>query len=110
MKAYKLKRTEYDKMAEMLRRVGATYGEAAFPQHVYCNNSTYGRIHRAYSRVYIKRFRGASAKRVALSVNMDLLNLGPCTQASGGIRDGWVIVDEVAIGRAIKLLRNTVAI
>lgn len=79
MKILKLKKTEYTRMEDLLRRAGLVDERAkiASPERLYVNEATYKEIKKRLMSVYKKEFSYLSSSKIEYSVNSYLLNLGP---------------------------------
>ena len=100
MKILKLKKTEYTRMEDLLRRAGLVdeQGKTASPERLYVNEATYREIQRQLLSAYKKEFSHLSESKIEYSINAYLLNLGPnvLKDKDGGkfIAKGAAIIQE----------------
>lgn len=79
MKIIKLKKTEYTRIEDLLRRAGLVdeQEKKASPERLYVNEATYREIQKQLLSAYKKEFSYLSESKIEYSVNAYLLNLGP---------------------------------
>lgn len=106
MKSIKLTSKMYSDLSLMMRELGASDGDSAYPSHVYVNNSTFKKIEQAITKQYKKEYPYISDRKLQSSVGFHMLNLSPSTVEGSGLKDGYALVDDNAIKSEIKTNNN----
>jgi len=97
MRVYKIKRAEFKNIGSMLKRIGATIDNQAYPQFTYVSKKTYSKMQRIIGLEFKKEYPGISDRKLELAVGMHLLNWGPVE--CEGILTDMILVDNFAVER-----------
>ena len=99
MKTFKIRKSEYNNMEALLKRVGATNDEMtkAYPHLVYANEKDLKKMNKAVVAEFKKQSPHYTKKHIAFAAGMYMLNLSPSTLKGNPLKDGYLLVDNLGI-------------
>ena len=92
MKTVKLTKKMVNDLVYLLKRVGAIQGKRAFPNYVFVNPKDAKLMVAAIKRVAKKEYPYLKTKKLAATVGMHWLNLGPVE--CKGVQRGYALFDQ----------------
>lgn len=103
MRTVKLTKKMMQSLGHMHKKLESTDGKDAFPQHLYVNTKTANMIKKELTKAFRKEHPYLrNSNKIAFSVGVQILNLGPVEISGNGLKDGYVLVDDIAIANEIK--------
>ena len=108
MKIHKLRKSDIKSLCDMYDRLECVHkGKHAFPYHTFVSPKTYKQIEKVTTQEYKKEYPYLNKRKLASSVGMYLLNLGPSILT--GLPDNVILVDTKSINKAKENLDNALS-
>jgi hypothetical protein len=106
MKFYRIRDYEYYLLTRLLKRVGATFEDTAFPQHTYISFKSIYNMKKIIKNELRRRYPKYSGKQIDFYCEVYMRNFAP--KALGCINEHIILVDDRKIQEEIgKYIRKT---